>query len=151
MDVASVHGLASLALLVLGTAIATRPKGRRAGHPLLGRIYVAGMVPSLALAMVAGARDPGISVFEVITPPLTAALLLGWWAGTSGGRRRLGAAWVRVHASGMGGSLIGLYSAGTIQVVQRLAGDDTPLLALAFVPTIVGSPLIRRAASPLLR
>lgn len=145
MDAASVHGLASLALLALGTAIAVRPKTRRAGHPVLGRLYAAAMLPSLALAMLAGARDPAITVFEVITPPLTVGLLVGWWAGTAGGRRRLGAAWVRVHASGMGGSLIGLYSAGTIQVVQRLAGDDTPLLTLAFLPTIIGSPIIAAA------
>ena len=48
--------------------------------------------------------------------PLTLALVTGWWAATPDGRRRLGPSWVRVHVSGVGGSLIGLYSAGNGRV-----------------------------------
>jgi hypothetical protein len=146
MDAASLHGFASVALLALGTAIAWRPKTRSARHETLGRIYLAGMLPSLGLAMAAGARDPGLTVFEVIAPTVAVGLVVGRWAVTASGRRRLGPRWLRVHVTTMGTSLISLYTAGTIQLVSALQGGaGTPLLWLAVVPTVVGAPLIESA------
>jgi len=144
MDAASLHGLASVALLALGTAIAWRPKTPAARHETLGRVYLAGMLPSLALAMVAGAGDPAVTVFEVIAPPVALGLVVGRWAATASGRRRLGRRWLRVHVTTMGTSLISLYTAGTIQLVSALEGG-AGLLWLAVVPTVVGAPLIESA------
>lgn len=140
---AATHGIAATALLVFGTVIAVRPKTRRAGHVRMGKRYAVAMVPVLVSGLVIGGFNPGISVFEVLDVFTLTLLGAGWWAASRAGRAKLGPSWIRLHAGGLGGSLIALYTAGLIQVIP----DGSALGWLAFAPTIVGTLLINRAVS----
>lgn len=142
----TVHVVGGVALLATGVGAALAPKGRHSVHPVVGRVYVALLVVVLVTGMVIGARRPGVSPFEVATPPTLVMGLVGFFAARRPLRRRLGSAWKRWHIAGMGGSLIGVVTASTFQVVPRVAGTSAAVLVLTWVlPTLVGSALIARA------
>jgi hypothetical protein len=143
-----VHVVGGVGLLVAGAAAALAPKRRRSPHPLLGRVYVGLLVVVLVTGMVIGARRPGLSPFEIATPPTLVMGLVGFAAARGPLRRRLGRAWRRWHITGMGGSLIGVVTASAFQVVPRIAGTSPTTLALIWIlPTVIGSVLIARAVA----
>ncbi len=135
------HGLGAMALLVLGSFIALRPKQRSSRHPQLGRIYAAIMPPALILGVVVGLRHaPSVSVFQIIVGPTLGLLGMGFWAATPRGRRVLGARWVTIHARGMGGSLIALFTGLGFQIAGYAGMAIGPISGtlLGVGPTIPG-------------
>jgi len=153
--VGALHGIGSLFLLGLAYAIVLRPKTRPARHQQLGRLYARVSFPILVLGFIIGLRHwPSLTPFQIVVPPTIAAVAVGWWAATPGGRRRLGPAWIRVHIGGMGGSVIAWSTGFGFQVALR-AGipiDAPPVtIALFALPTIVGTPLINWAVAARLR
>lgn len=147
------HVVGGVALLAAGVAAALAPKRRRSRHPVAGRTYVVLLVLVLVGGMVIGARRPGLSAFEVATPPTLVLGLVGFAAARWPLRRWLGRRWKAWHIVGMGSSLIGVVTASAFQVVPRVAGappaETGPLLAALIwaVPTLVGSVLIARAVA----
>lgn len=147
------HAIGGAVLLSLGVAATLAPKRRqRSPHRRIGQSYLVLLVGVLTSGMVIGARHPGLSLFEVATPPTLLLGLTGFAAARGPLRRRLGGAWKAWHIAGMGGSLIGVVTATGFQVVPRLAGTHPVTMTLLWVaPTVVGSVLIRRATARHLR
>lgn len=143
-----VHVFGGVALLATGVVAALAPKRRRSTHPRVGRVYVVLLVVVLVTGMVVGARRPGLTPFEIATPPTLTMGLVGFLAARRPLRHRLGGAWKRWHISGMGGSLIGVVTASALQVVPRLVGASPVTLVLTgVVPTVVGSAVIARVVT----
>lgn len=147
MSLVLVHSLAGTLLLVAGVAASVSPKRRRRSpHRVLGLGYVGLLVLVLPSGLAIGMTNPGLTLFEIATPPTLAMGLAGWWAGRARPIRFLGQPWRVWHIAGMGGSLIGVVTATAFQVVPRvldLGAGGT--VALWVVPTVVGSVLIGRA------
>lgn len=150
------HAALAVALLVIGAVNICLPKRRAGAHGRLGRAYLVLLVAALGSGMVIGARDPAMSVFEIVTPP---TLLLGV-SGYLAARYRkawLGRPWGFWHIQGQGGAYIGVVTATLFQTVPRMM-PSSPLLSilLGIVPSIVGTLLIvvairrwtRRGAAP---
>ena len=128
-----VHVAAGVAGLVLGPVAMAAAK-RRGRHTRAGLAYQAAVavvtLTAVGLAVLAWAR---LWPFVVIAAGTEAAALGGWWAG----RRRF-AGWLPWHVRLMCGSYVSLVTA--LLVVNWSS-------ALAWVlPTVIGSPLIARAA-----
>lgn len=141
-SVVSVHAVGGTLLLVLGVTAAVAPKRRRRSpHVTAGTVYVGILVVTLVTGMVVGLRNPGVTLFEVATPPTLVMGLAGWAAARYRPRD-----WLAKHIAGVGGSLIGVVTAAGFQVVPRVVELDVAVAtALWVVPTTVGSLLIRRA------
>jgi hypothetical protein len=138
------HASIGVAVLLLGLTALTARK-RRGRHTRAGTVYFWIMVPLLVSGVVIGARHPGISPFEVAVIPTGVPLLLGYWAVRRRPRRFLGQPWLTWHISGMGGSFIGVVTAGGFQTVYRLLPDNPVMVTLMFaLPSVVGSVLIAR-------
>jgi hypothetical protein len=138
------HATVGVAVLLLGLVALTARK-RRGRHTRAGTIYVSIMLPLLVSGVVIGARHPGISPFEAAVIPTGGPLLLGYWAVRRRPRRFLGQPWLTWHISGMGGSFIGVVTAGSFQVVYPLLPDNPVMMTLMFaVPSVVGTVLISR-------
>jgi hypothetical protein len=129
------HVSVGLVLLVLGLVAILGRKSRRARHPLIGTGYFAALVATLSTGLLIGSRHPGLTLFEVATPPTFALGLLGWVAG-----RLRSAGWLRWHIVGMAGSYIGVVTAFGFQAVPRNLWPVWWVL-----PTAMGSLLIARA------
>src|SRR5262249_40551584 len=129
------HVSVGLTLLVLGLVALLGRKSRRARHPAVGHGYFAALVLTLSTGLLIGARHPGLTLFEVATPPTFALGLLGWSAGL-----RRGQGWLRWHIVGMAGSYIGVVTAFGFQAVPRNLWPVWWVL-----PTVIGSTLIARA------
>src|SRR5918997_1546908 len=131
------HAASATALLLVG-ALAIAARRRRAwNHARLGRIYQVLLVVGLGSGLVVGARDPALSVFEIVTPPTYAMGLLGYLAAR---RRRpfLGRPWVFWHIQGVGGSYICVVTATLFQILPRLLpGSLVLMLAIGLLPTII--------------
>jgi hypothetical protein len=144
MVVIVAHATAGVAVLLLGLVALTARK-RRGRHTRAGTIYVWIMLPMLVGGIAIGARHPGISPFEAAVIPTGGPLLLGYWAVRRRPRRFLGQPWLTWHISGMGGSFIGVVTAGGFQVFYPLLPDNTTMMTLMFaVPAVVGTVLISR-------
>ena len=142
--VIAVHAFLGTAALGLGLT-ALRARKRRGRHTRVGEIYVWTMLPLLAAGVVIGARDPAISPFEIAVFPTAIPLLVGYLASKER-RSWLGRPWLAWHIGGMGGSFIGVVTAGLFQFVLRAAPASPIVITLTFaLPTIVGSVLIARA------
>lgn len=140
-----VHVPLGVALVVLGTAITLRPKTVLSGHPRLGTVYIGLLTVVLTTGMVIGASHPGVSAFEVATPPTLAAGWAGWWAARRSARRWLGRSWREWHVRGMAGSFIGVVTATLFQTVGRVVPQTAVVVTVLFMlPTIVGSVIIAR-------
>jgi hypothetical protein len=129
------HVSVGLLLLTLGAVALLGRKSRRARHPLVGNAYFAALTLTLSTGLVIGLRHPGLTLFELATPPTFALGLMGWWAGRV---RREG--WLRRHIAGMAGSYIGVITAFGFQAMPRSLWPIWWVL-----PTVVGSLLIARA------
>lgn len=129
------HVSVGLMLLLLGLVALAGRKSRRARHPAFGNGYFAALVLTLSTGLLIGSRHPGITLFEVATPPTFALGLVGWLAGRW--RRR---GWLRWHIVGMAGSFIGVVTAFGFQAVPR---SLWPLWWI--LPTVIGSALIARS------
>lgn len=147
MSLAVLHATLGTLLVLAGAAASLSPKRRRrSAHRRVGQVYMALLVTVLPTGMILGAANPGVTLFEIATPPTLLLGLAGWWAGRTRPARFLGRPWRVWHIAGMGGSLIGVVTATAFQVVGRLVGMHPPVvLALWLVPTVVGSVLIARA------
>ncbi|MEA2272563.1 MAG: hypothetical protein QOI98_1271 [Solirubrobacteraceae bacterium] len=140
------HAVLGTALLVVGFLALRAPKRSGGRHGRLGQAYFAILFTCLPLGLVIGSRHAGLSAFEVATPPTLALGLVGWIAMRRRPRPFLGQPWIVAHVSGMGGSYIGVVTAGAFQTFGRLAPDSVIAAVVIFaVPTLVGSPLIARA------
>lgn len=143
MDVLIVlHAAGAVMLLLIGGAAIGVRKRRAGSHGRLGRTYLVLLVATLSGGMLIGARDPAISVFEIVTPP---TLLLGV-IGFRAVRRRadwLGRPWIAWHIGSQIGSYIGVVTATLFQTVPRFVPGS---LLLSFIlgagPSIVGTILI---------
>jgi hypothetical protein len=138
------HASVGVAVLLLGL-IALTARKRRGRHTRAGTVYFWIMLPLLVSGLVIGARHPGISPFEAAVIPTGVPLLLGYWAVRRRPRRFLGQPWLTWHISGMGGSFIGVVTAGGFQTVYPLLPDNPVMMTLMFaLPSAVGSALIAR-------
>src|SRR5690348_18476526 len=86
------HVSVGLALLLLGLVALLGRKSRRARHPIVGHAYFFALTATLSTGLLIGSRHPGLTLFEVATPPTFALGLLGWSAARL---RREG--WLRWH------------------------------------------------------
>lgn len=147
MSLAILHSVAGTLLLLAGVAASLTPKRRRGSpHRTLGLTYVALLVVVLPTGLAIGLTNPGLTLFEIATPPTLAMGLAGWWAGRARPVRFAGQPWRVWHIAGMGGSLIGVVTATAFQVVPRMLElTAAGTVALWVVPTVVGSVLIVRA------
>jgi hypothetical protein len=140
------HVVAGFAALFVGYRALTARK-RRGRHTNLGEIYTWTMLPLLATGVAIGASDPEISPFEIAVFPTAIPLLIGYLAGKRRARW-LGRPWVAWHIGGMGGSFIGVVTAGLFQVVLRVLPPDPAIITATFaLPSAVGSVLIARATA----
>ena len=147
------HAIVSVALVTLGLLALTARKSRQSPHPTLGEAYFWVLVVALGSGMVVGALTPGISVFEIATPPTLLLGLLGYLMVKRKPRRWLNKPWLHWHIFGQGGSYIGVVTATSFQTVPRALELAPPALrppagllvvALFAVPSIVGTYLIIR-------
>jgi len=129
------HVSVGLVLLLLGLVALVGRKSRRARHPAVGTGYFVALVLTLSTGLLIGSRHPGLTLFEIATPPTFVLGLVGWLAGRS---RRQG--WLRWHIMGMAGSYIGVVTAFGFQAVPRSLWPVWWLL-----PTAIGSALIARS------
>jgi hypothetical protein len=142
----AVHALCGTAALILGLTALTARK-RRGRHTRVGEAYVWTLLPLLATGVVIGYRDPALSPFEIAVFPTAIPLLMGYLAGKERAAW-LGRPWFAWHIGGMGGSYIGVVTAGLFQLVLRAAPPTTPVVVLTFaLPSIVGTWLIVRAVA----
>jgi hypothetical protein len=140
------HAALGTALLVVGFLALRAPKRARSAHGRLGTVYFALLFTCLPLGLVIGAQHAGLSAFEVATPPTLAFGLVGYAAKHRRPRPLLGQPWIVAHLSGVGGSYIGVVTAGAFQTFGRIAPDSAVAAVVIFaLPTLVGSPLIARA------
>lgn len=145
MTLPLVHAVLGVLLLVSGGLAAASRKRRDSRHRLYGTLYVGLLIITLTTGMWAGARSPGTSLFEVMTPPTLAMGMVGYTAA----RRKqpmFGKPWRYWHILGMGGSYIGVVTATAFQVIPRMvdvgaAGRAT----LWLLPTAVGVLMMNRA------
>jgi hypothetical protein len=143
-----VHAALGTALFVAGFLALRAPKRPRSSHGRLGSVYLALLFTCLPLGLVIGARHAGLSAFEVATPPTMALGAMGWLAKRRRPRPFLGRPWIAAHISGVGGSYIGVVTAGAFQTFGRVAPATTTTAIVIFaMPTLIGGPLIRRAAA----
>jgi hypothetical protein len=97
------------------------------------------MAPMLVTGAVVGAADPAISAFEIALVPTAGPLAVGVLALVRRPRPLLGRHWLMWHIAGMGGSAIGLVSAGLFQTVGRVLPETALTRTLLFgVPTALG-------------
>ena len=116
-----VHGLGGAALVVIGALALTAPKRRNDSlHTRWGEIYVWLLTATLGLGLVIGLDDPGLSVFEIVTPPTFAFGLVGYLTAKRRGRI-LGLPWTCIHIPAQGGSYIGVITATSFQTLGNLA------------------------------
>ena len=147
------HAVVAAGLVVLGLLALTSRKSKHSLHPRVGEVYFWVLVVALGSGMLVGGHNPGISVFEIATPPTLLLGLLGYVMVKRKPRRWLGRSWLYWHIFGQGGSYIGVVTATSFQTVPRLLTLAPPILrppdvllivALFALPTIVGTILIRR-------
>lgn len=143
--VAVMHaGLGMVVLVAGGLAMGVRK--RRGWHTWLGELYHWGWLALTITALVAGASRPGLSLFEVITPPAYGAALLGYVAAKR--RRWFGARWRYWHVQGTVVSYIAVVVALGTQVWPRLLPGifDSPLFFWGWmiVPGILMGQLAER-------
>jgi hypothetical protein len=144
--VIALHAVCGTAALVLGFTALTARK-RRGRHTRVGEAYVWTMLALLATGVGIGARDPALSPFEIAVFPTAVPLLIGYLA-VKERKAWLGRPWVAWHIGGMGGSYIGVVTAGLFQIILRAAPPDTAVIVATFaLPSIVGSWLIARATA----
>jgi hypothetical protein len=144
--VIAVHALCGTAALILGLVALTARK-RRGRHTRIGEAYVWTMLPLLVTGVVIGTRDPALSPFEIAVFPTAIPLLIGYLAAKERAAW-LGQPWFAWHIGGMGGSYIGVVTAGTFQVVLRFTTvGGLMTTALFAVPALVGTWLIVRATA----
>jgi len=139
-----VHVVSALLLWAALVAATTAPKQARSRHPRAGRVYVVLLTTTLVTGSAIGLSHPGITFFEIATPPTLALGLMGWWAARSRPDVVLGLPWLAWHVIGVVGSIIGVATASAFQIVPRLVDPTPALLSLALwvVPTVVGSAWI---------
>ena len=135
------HAVAGLVLLVAGALALSARKQERSGHSRLGEAYFWTLTVTLGTGLLVGVAKPGLTLFEIMTPPTWILGLLGYVVAK---RRPRG--WLRPHIGGQGGSYIGVVTAFSFQLFPRFLPDSLALTtALWVVPTVVGSVLINRA------
>ena len=148
------HAVLSVGLVSLGLLALLSRKSKQSLHPRVGEAYFWVLVVALGSGLFVGAHNPGISVFEIATPPTLLLGLLGYGMVKRKPRRWLGRPWLYWHIFGQGGSYIGVVTATSFQTVPRLLTLAPPVLrppeallivALFAVPAITGTILIRRA------
>ena len=124
MEPAVVHVVAAVAVLPLGAAVLLAAKGTGT-HVALGRLYVVGMLlvslPALLVYDITG--RPGL--FHVLAVVSLVTLGLGWVFAPSRGTSPVRAG-MRVHATFMSWSFIGLVTAGLAQLANSLLHEWTP-------------------------
>jgi hypothetical protein len=136
------HVASAVVLLVIGALNIGLTKRRTGAHGRLGHAYLVLLFIALGSGMAIGARNPGISVFEILTPPTLALGVMGYIAARQR-RDWLGQPWVAWHIRGQGGSYIGVVTATLFQTVPRVMPPSTRLaIALGVVPTVIGTVLI---------
>lgn len=135
-----VHAGMAMILVILGFLALTARKSMASRHPRVGEVYFWLLAATLSLGLVVGARNPAISLFEIMTPPTFLMGLLGYVM-----VKRKPRNWLRWHIAGQGGSYIGVLTATGFQVFPRFL-PDSPLLTIAYwlAPTAIGSYLIAR-------
>lgn len=148
MGPGDLHVLAAGLSLPLGAAVLLRAKGTRA-HVNLGRLYLLAMLlvslPALLVYDITG--RPGI--FHLLAVVSLVTLALGWLSAPS--RRSSMRSDVRVHATFMAWSFIGLVTAGLAQVAGSLWSQWTPwpvivVVAACTTAGLVGLPRVLPAA-----
>jgi hypothetical protein len=148
------HAVISVGLVSLGLLALITRKSRHSPHPRIGEAYFWVLVVALGSGLLVGAQNPGISVFEIATPPTLLFGLLGYVMVKRKPRRWLGRPWLYWHIFGQGGSYIGVVTATSFQTVPRLLElappalqPPAPLLVVALfaIPSVTGTLLIRRA------
>lgn len=138
------HAIAGMLVLVLGLVAIFARKRRRGAHGRAGRAYVVLMLVVCVGGLIIGARDPALSPFEIAVAPTLGPLLIGTYAVRRKGRI-LGRHWLTWHIGGMGGSFIGVVTAGGFQSLARLLPDTAVTTTAIFaVPAIAGTLLISR-------
>lgn len=140
-----IHAGLGMTVLVTGSvALAVRKK--RGWHSWMGEIYHWAWLLMAITAMWVGWQNPGISVFEIITPPSYLLALSGYVAGKR--RTRLSPDWLSWHINGMGGSYIAVITATGFLLWPRLGVDlgANPLLFWGWMllPGSVGGWLLGR-------
>jgi hypothetical protein len=145
-DLGGLHAGGGLLLLALGAYLMLAPK-RGATHRVGGELYFWLLAGTCVSALVIGARHPGLSVFEVVTPITFGYGLLGYVAGKMRPFRWRDRSWLYWHLLGQGGSYIGVVTAFGLQVAPRILPPSLLLVVLlAIVPAVVGSRLMGRTA-----
>lgn len=140
------HATCGTAALLLGLTALTARK-RRGRHTLAGELYVWTMLPLLATGVAIGYRDPALSPFEIAVFPTAIPLLIGYLAGKERAAW-FGRPWFAWHIGGMGGSYIGVCTAGLFQIILRAAPPSVPIMVVTFaLPAIIGNWLITRAVA----
>lgn len=140
------HVVVGIGLVAAGLASLSTPKRRRSPHVLAGRVYMGLLCVTLGTGTLVGLRNPGLTLFEIATPPTLAMGLFGWWAVRAKPRRLGGLPWKAWHVVGVGGSFIGVVTATTFQVVPRFLDPVPQFVETAqwVLPTVVGTLLISR-------
>ena len=149
------HAAMSVGLVTLGVLSLTTRKSKHSLHPRVGEAYFWLLLVALGSGMVVGAMRPGVSIFEIATPPTLLLGILGYAMAKRRPRRWLGRPWLHWHIFGQGGSYIGVTTATLFQTVPRaLEAAFLPVLwppaglltVMPFaLPTVIGSALIVRA------
>lgn len=133
------------ATLALGTGIAAYTfRNNTPRHRRLGIGYIAGWIGFAVTGLILGARDPAISVFEVLT--VLGAVFVGLGLGTVKRRDAIGPAWITWHYRWMLTSLAFVVIA-TINQLLLQAGWRLPLWAfigLSLTPFLVIPRLVDR-------
>lgn len=132
-----------LTLLVLGFLALTARKSRASRHAGVGEAYFWTLLVVRGSAMLVGARNPGPTLFEIMTPPTLALGILGY---VMAKRRPKG--WLSWHIIGQGGSYIGVVTAFGFQVFPRVLPESVVLtVAYWLLPTLLGTALINRTVA----
>ncbi len=148
------HAGVSVVLVGLGLLALRAPKRTGSAHPRLGEAYFWVLVTALSSGMLVGLQNPGISIFEIATPPTLLLGLLGYVMAKRRPRRWRGRPWLYWHILGQGGSYIGVVTATSFQTVPRVFELAPPqfqppaallTVTLFAVPALVGTYLITRA------
>ena len=145
MDLGAAHVVAAALAIALGLAVFARRKGDSL-HVVLGRLYVVTMLavllPVLFLYEATGRPGP----FHALGAVSLVTIALGWLAVRGHGRRRSG---VRVHATFMAWSWIGLVSAGLAQLADATWPDRSPwpVLVVVALATAVGAVAVPRGVA----
>ena len=141
LAVVGVHVVLGITCVAAGAVAMLSPK-RTGRHPNYGKIYFWSLAALVAtatgLAVVRWAEDYHLFILGAL------ALAFAYFGRVT--RRQLWRGWARLHMTGMGGSYILMLTAFLVDNGKFLpVWRDLPPLALWFVPSIVGLPILAYA------